>query len=182
MASWVNFILFVSWKAEALYGCSRRHYCCQFITGDVSLEEDNNINIMSFELKNQMERWTELLMVVAPLLYLLFSIVSLRLIFVLRTFKGQSFFTTRKRSWVLHAFELSGPATSLHSSHSHRSSPSPTSSAKQWTPSERARKMSSDDVSLWCRFIQSAFHAICMCFQKSHFPTVGGCSHLATSI
>lgn len=116
MASWVNFILFVSWKAEALYGCSRRYYCCQFITGDVSLEEDNNINIMSFELKNQMERWTELLMVVAPLLYLLFSIVSLRLIFVLRTFKGQSFFTTRKRSWVLHAFELSAllpPCTPL---------------------------------------------------------------------
>lgn len=89
MASWVNFILFVSWKAEALHWCSRWYYCCQFITGDVSLEEDNNI--MSFELKNQMERWTELLMVVAPLLYLLFSIVSARLIFVVRTLKGNHF-------------------------------------------------------------------------------------------
>lgn len=88
--------------------------------------------------------------------------------FCISDFKGQSFFTTRKRSWVLHAFKLLvqlALCTPLIST----SSTSVASSVKQWTPSGRARKMSSDNQSIWCHFIRSAFHAICMCFPKSHF-------------
>lgn len=180
MASWVNFILFVFWKAEALYGCSRWYYCCQFITGDVSLEEDNDINIMSFELKNQMERWTELLMIVAPLLYLLLSIVSVPLIFVLRTLKGNHFSPLGSAAeYCMHLNYRPCYLLALLSFPSIQSLPNLVCKAMntQWKGKENAQWRCKSMMSLHTECISCNLHM----FSEVTFSHCRGCSHLATS-
>lgn len=179
MASWVNFILFVSWKAEALCRCSRWYHFCQFITVDVSLEEDNNI--MSFELKNQMERWTELLMVVAPLLYLLLSIVSVCLIFVVRTLKGNHFSPLGSAAeYCMHLNYRPCYLLALLSFPLIQSLPNLVCKAMntQWKGKKNVQRRCKSMMSLHMECISCNLHV----FSEVTFAHCRGCSHLATSI